>query len=153
MARSFECRSVFFSLWLAMAGTAAGQAMVEYGLGAGRAATTAAPAGTAGKAIRGLAGNLDKALKAGQQGADAQLTTVKASSPRAEATAPLASKWEDPGGIEAGLTYQEMVRRFGPPAMEITSDEGKSVVYAGKGGTFHIDVQGDQVTSVRKPKA
>jgi hypothetical protein len=65
MTRSIAFLSVSFSLWLAVAGVAYGQAAVEAGLGAARAATTTAPAKGLGKSMSGLAGSLDKALKAG----------------------------------------------------------------------------------------
>jgi hypothetical protein len=28
--------------------------------------------------------------------------------------------WEDPSGIRTGISYAELVRRFGPPALAIT---------------------------------
>jgi len=169
MTRPMTCLSISFSLWLTMAGTAAGQTTVEAGLGAARAATTAAPARGVGKAISGLAGSLDKAIKAGQEGSDAQPGTAAPAAPAAKAAstsspsspsahtghaaAPPAPKWEDPSGIETGLSYAELVRRFGPPALEITGETGRSLTYAGKDGVFRLDVEGDQVTSIRKPKS
>ena len=145
----------YLALWLAMAGTAAGQAAVEAGLGAAGAASTSAPGRAAGKAIGGIAGSLDKALNAAQHATDTSGGTVasaaKVSSPAPHATPAVAAKWEDPSGIEKGLSYQELLRRFGPPAMEITGETGKSIVYSGKGGTFHLEVEDDKVTSIRKP--
>jgi hypothetical protein len=166
MARLMLYRSVSFSLWLAMAGTALGQATVEYGLGAARAATTAAPGKAIGKAMSGLAGSLDKALKAGQQGSDAQATPASAAKPAAKETSataktpspsintppPPAPNWEDPKGISTGLGYDELVRRFGPPALEISGAAGRSLTYTGKDGTFQLEVQDGKVTSIEKPK-
>src|SRR5713226_5213889 len=121
MMRSIACFSVSCSLWLAMARDAAGQAVVENGLGAARAATTTAPAKGVGKSISGLTGSLDKALKAGKQSSDEQAaattakpTTNKQSLSAKTPPAPVPN-WEDPGGIELGLRYEELVRRFGPP--------------------------------------
>ena len=163
MTRSMACLSISFLLWLTMPGTAAGQAAVEAGLGAARAATTAAPASGVGKAIGGLAGSLDKALKAGQQGSDRQpaaaatagpaAKTAPASAHAAASPPPPAPKWEDPSGIETGLGYQELVRRFGPPSLEISGEMGRSLTYSGKSGAFHLDVQDDRVTSIRKPQS
>ena len=65
-----------------MPGTAAGQAIMESGLGAARAVTTAAPAKGIGKSLSGLAGSLDKALKGSQPGSIEQ--------PSAAATSPAA---------------------------------------------------------------
>lgn len=166
MARLNGYLAVSFSLWLAMAGTAMGQATVEYGLGAGRAATTAAPGKSIGKAMSGLAGSLEKAVKAGQQGSDAQATRAAAAKPAAKGSSstdktpspaintppPPAPNWEDPNGISIGLSYAELVRRFGPPALEITGAAGISLTYSGKDGTFQLEVQDRKVTSIEKPK-
>jgi hypothetical protein len=113
MTRSITFLSVSFSLWLAMAGIAYGQAAVEAGLGAARAATSTAPAKGLGKSMSGLAGSLDKALKAGPPKAESTVATPSANTPSAApAPAPVAN-WEDPAGIEPGLSYEDMVRRFG----------------------------------------
>jgi hypothetical protein len=167
MVRSIACLSVSFSLWLTMAGPAAGQAAVEYGLGAARAATTVAPAKGAGQVIGGLAGSLEKAVKAGQQRSDAQpaatttakpaveksSSAAKTESPLAHISPPPAPNWEDPSGIQTGLSYQELIRRFGPPALEITGERGRSLAYSGKNGVFQLQVQDDKVTSIEKPKS
>lgn len=159
MARSTACL-VSFSLWLTMAGTAAGQAAVEYGLGAARAATTAAPAKSVGKTISGLAGRLDKAVKAGQQRSDAKPVAAITAKPAAQTPTPSAHtpplpapNWEDPSGIQTGLSYGELVHRFGPPALEITGAAGRSLTYSGKNGAFQLGVQDQKVTSIEKPKS
>jgi hypothetical protein len=143
-------------LWLAMTGIAYGQATVEAGLGAARAATSTAPAKGLGKSMSGLAGSLDKALKAGTPKAE----SIAAGAPSANApsatpaTAPApAPSWEDPAGIELGLSYEDLVRRFGPSAMSITSGTEKSLSYPGKAGTFQVTVQDGKVASIAKPKA
>jgi len=150
-----------------MAGTAAGQATVEYGLGAGRAATTTAPAGGLGKAMSGLAGTLDKMVNGGKQTSDAQpvaATTTKRAAKKSSAAAktpappviiapPPAPNWEDPSGIQTGIGYGELVRRFGPPALAITGPEGRSLTYSGKNGSFQLEVQDEMVTSIEKPRS
>jgi len=159
MLRRISGLAVAVGLWLAMAATAAGQAAVEYGLGAARAATTTAPARGVGKSMSGLAGSLDKALKGGQPDSDAHAaagtsgtaSAGTAGTHSAAPAAPAAAKWEDPGGIEVGLGYAELVKRFGPPALEITDDAGRKMTYAGKAGSYHVEVEDDRVTSVRKP--
>jgi hypothetical protein len=150
MGRSIGYLLSLVSLGLLTTIPAAGQAAVEAGLGAARAATTAAPAAGIGKAISGLAGNLDKAVKAD---APAKVTTVKVAPAPTKKPAPAATNWEDPGGIEAGLSYGELVRRFGPPAMEITGESGKSLTYLGKAGTFQLEIRDEQVASIDKPKS
>jgi len=167
MARSIACLSVAFSLWMIMTGTAAGQAAVESSVVAAGVSTAAAPASGIGGAISGLAATFEKAVSAGQQGSDAQSvvmttagTAVKHSATAARTRvrstrippAP-APKWEDPSGIQAGLSYGEMVRRFGPPALEIVGDVGRSLTYSGPNGAFQIEVRDEKVTSIEKPKS
>ncbi len=158
MARRFGFRAVLGGLWLAMAGAAAGQAMVETGLSAARAATATAPAAGLGKSIQGLAGGLDKALQAEQPGSEAA-PSPGAAAPAAKPPSPgeakpaEAAKWEDPGAITAGLSYTELLRRFGPPSLEITGETGRTLTYSAKGGAFHVRVEDDRVASVRKPKS
>lgn len=134
-----------------MAGTAAAQTGVEAGLGAARAATTTAPASGIGKAISGLVGSTDK-TKPGSSGSGgaATVTTVRLHSTSAKTTA---ASFEDPSGIPAGLGYAELVRRFGPPAMEITGETGTSLSYAGKAGIFQLQVRDGKVASIEKPKS
>jgi hypothetical protein len=151
--------AVSFSLWLAMAGTAAGQATVEAGVGAARAVTTTAPARGIGKSMSGLAGSLDRALKGGQTGASEQSTGVVPAKPatKTEATATKTSptpvpSWEDPGGIETGLAYDDLVRRFGPSSMTIMSGSERFLTYQGKDGMFQVKVQDGVVTSIEKPQ-
>ena len=147
-----------------MAGTAAAQAAVEYGVNAGRAATTTAPSQGLGKAMSGLAGSLDKAMKTGEAAPDpkaagtASKPSDKKATPAARIrpaaiTPPVPVKtWESPEGISAGLSYQDLVGRFGPPALQITSATGDSLSYSGKDGMVQVEVQGGKVISVEKPK-
>jgi hypothetical protein len=156
-----------FSLWLALAGTAAGQATVEAGLGAARAVTTTAPARGIGKSMSGLAGSLDKALKGGQTGSSEHSAGVVSAKPAAHSSTQAATKtesiptktsptpapnWEDPGGIETGLAYEDLVRRFGPSSMAITAGTERSLTYLGKDGIFQVKVQDGVVTSIEKPQ-
>jgi hypothetical protein len=165
MTRSLACFSVSFSLWIAMAGPAAGQAVVETGLGAARAATTAGPAKGIGKSISGLSA-LDKALKPGQPVSDEQTPASTTAKPADKTTAKPADKttptsastsaasqpnWEDPSGVEPGLGYEELVRRFGPPAMAITNAAERSLTYRGKDGVFQVEVRDGAVTAIVKP--
>jgi len=150
-------------LLLAMGGAAWGQAMAEAGLGTARAATGTAPAAGLGKAMSGLAGSLDKALKTGQPAAEIRPAKTAASAaaptpkvpPETGEAAPAAgpaAKREDPSGIEAGVSYAELLRRFGPPCLEITGETGRTLTYIGKTGAFHVEIEDDRVTSVRPPR-
>ena len=137
------------ALWLATTGIASAQATVEYGLGAARAATTTAPAAGIGKALSGLAGKLDGTTKAPQPDSAARPSATPPGTPGT--AAPPAKKWEDPSAIETGLAYDELLRRFGPPSLEITGETGKMLTYSSRDGAFHIGVEDGQVTSIRKP--
>lgn len=158
MTRSLACFLVPFSLCLALAGPAAGQAGVEAGLGAARAVTTTAPAAGIGKSLSGLAGALDKALKPGQQPANEQSVAAVPPKPAAKAptsaTVPPAPQptWEDAGGIEMGLAYEDLVRRFGPPTMSISNATERSLTYRGKDGMFQLEVRDGVVASIVKPQ-
>jgi len=166
MARSIAYLAVSLPLWLVLPDKAVGQASVEYGLGAARGATTLAPAGNIGKALSGLAGSLNEPAKAAAQPSSPRSSTVAPSrqtvktmsssaSPSSPAPAPPpqpAPNWEDPAGIQAGLGYTELVRRFGPPAIQITTEDGRLLTYSGKEGSFQLEVQGEKVTSVVRPK-
>ena len=165
MARSIAYLAVSLPLCLVLADHARGQASVEYGLGAARGATTLAPAGNIGKALSGLAGSLNEPAKAAESSGARSSTvapsrqTVKtlssSASPSPQAPAPPpppAPNWEDPAGIQAGLGYAELVRRFGPPAIQITTEDGRLLTYSGKDGSFQLEVQGEKVTSVVRPK-
>jgi hypothetical protein len=153
-------RSIAFlpvSLWLAMSATAGAQAMIEGALGASRAATTAAPAKGVGKSLSGLAGSLDKVLKAGaaEQQSSSSATLTPASQPvLTAANAPQPeSKWEDPSGIETGVTYEDLLRRFGPYSMVISDSTQKTLTYRGKAGYFQVRVEEGKVASIEKPPA
>jgi hypothetical protein len=140
------------ALWLTLTGAAFGQAAVEAGLGASRAATSTAPAKGLGKSMAGLAGSLDKALKPAQKEAEATTSPAKPSAPTA-APAPTtpAPKFEDPAAIEPGLLYAELTRRFGPPVMSMTFDGDTSLSYSGKGGMYQITVAAGKVKTIEKP--
>ena len=152
MARSIAYLLTALAISLLMTTSVHAQATVEAGLGAGRAATSAAPARGIGKAMSGLAGKLGDTLKAGQQnsGAASPVTVVTMAAPAEKETPKPAANWEDPSRIEVGLSYADLVRRFGPPALEITGETGKSLTYAGKSGTLQLEVRDDKVTAVDK---
>jgi hypothetical protein len=150
--------SVSLSLWLAMAGPAAGQAVVEAGLGAARAATTTGPAKGIGKSMSGLSVALDKVLKQGQAVSDEQPPAATMAKPADKTPSTTASaspepppNWEDASGIERGLGYEELVRRFGPPAMAITNSAERSLTYRGKEGVFQVEVRDGVVVAIVKP--
>jgi hypothetical protein len=134
------------------AGTAAGQTTVQYG-----AAAAAAAVGTS-KGAGGMLNGLDKALKsltgpaAPKTGnaspakpptaapkAAAQTTTAP-TQPEKVAPPPPAPTFEDPSGIKVGLAYDELLRRFGPPSLEILTGPGtRSLDYSTKEGGIRVE--------------
>ena len=156
------------SVWIALAALVAlpvsayPQVAVEYGLGAGRAATTAAPARSLGQGIGGVFNSLSKTLEAAPSGAGSQRTAAAAnkSAPSAPAKkadgalpAALPVTTEDPAGIQAGMDYGEVIRRFGQPGMEVTGDQaGKTLWYTGKSGTVQVGIEKGKVASIENGK-
>ena len=149
-----------------------GQAAVEYGLGAGRAATTTAPALNLGNSIKGVFDTVNKTIEPNRgvsgsgSAARSSLSTTAKRTPRSGQSAGLAGKksapaevtqsatqptkaYEDPAQIRAGIEYDEMVRRFGPPSMSMTTEEGKRALsYSSQGGLVQVEVEGGKVVSV-----
>jgi hypothetical protein len=140
--------------------TAFAQAAVEYGLGAGRAATMTAPIRNLGKQIGGVWDSLDKAAKSGdnqvtpsvQSSTASKRSSTTASARRktpSNAASPSALTYEDARHIESGIAYDELVRRFGPPSMAITTGPGaRTLSYAAREGTVSVDVENDKVVTV-----
>jgi hypothetical protein len=120
--------------------------------------------------VNGVAGAIDKTLRnaTGSQSSPAagaartarpavRKTTAAAKTTAAPAPAPApkpAPNYEDPKQIQAGMTYDEVIRRFGPPALEITSGPGASSLnYSSKEGAVQVEMQDGKVASVEKPKS
>src|SRR5437764_9613755 len=119
------------------------QAVVEYGLGAAAAATAGAGAG-ANRGIAGTFSNLAKTLNTATGAKPAAATTAqpaqagaaKSKAGTAQPAVPAAAQpakqaiiYEDPAGIEKGMDQPELLRRFGEPAMKVTSAAGESLTY------------------------
>ena len=161
--------------------TAVGQAVAEYGLGVGRAATTTAPAGKIANGISGVFDSLSKAAgadsgtsapgsasstpearrtaahKTGRRTQSKPPTlAAKAATPEATpATPPTpqepAPVYEDPRQIRAGIEYNELLRRFGPPSMSVTTESGISTLwYSSDRGSFQVEVQNGKVIAPRR---
>jgi hypothetical protein len=170
-----------------LAGTAlpaAAQAAIEAGMGASRAATTAAPAKTAGSVIGNLVDQAAKVLGgAGKAAAPADTGSPAVSTPapivgrssrqpaRTPKTpvlaavhepaavtpmaplAPAAPVYEDPAGILLGTEYQEVLRRFGPPSLSVTTQPGvQSLRYKSEGLPMKVQIRDGKVASVDAPR-
>jgi hypothetical protein len=130
------------------------QATVEGAVAAGAAATASAPARSVGKNINGLAGKLDEILKgaAGESSGGTTQQSVRTTSTKGTSLpAPKpGAKFEDAAGIEAGMTGEEVLRRFGPPNLQITDGSERSLLYSGKSGKVRVHIQDGKVASVEK---
>ena len=135
---------------------ASAQAIVEAAMGAGRATTMAAPARGVGKSMSGIAGGLEKALNGGEAGKPVTETSTKSAAAKASATsvAPAAiTIREDADGIEEGIAYDELIQRFGKPAMSITMTGEQSLTYKGIAGMYRVTVRSGKVTTIEPPAA
>lgn len=157
------------------------QAVAEYGLGAGRAATTTAPARKLGTSLTDLFGNATKAAqgdpasgepappapekaapKPNRSARPKRSTTAVANKAAVSEPAPATQEatepppvasvpvCEDPRKIQAGIGYDELVRRFGPPSMSITTGPGRSMLlYSCKETSYQIEVEDGKVIAPR----
>lgn len=151
---------------------AAGQGTVEAGLGAASSSIGTAGARGANKSISGVFRTLDETLKStGSAG------TPKLDSPAASgATKPVARRrsvrrttpehgrstptvappipsYEDAMQIQKGIGYEELLRRFGPPAMIASGNDAQTMSYLSNGGVVQVELQAGTVISVAKTKS
>ncbi len=137
-----------------------GQAAVEAALAAGGAATAAGRARKTGKAIADTLENTGQTL----QQRDASKPQAHTSGVRAKpivvtversATPPgtmLPHKaFESPSGIEEGMDYSEVERRFGPPSLKLTAGSGDvTLCFTAKELTVDVTVRNGKVIAVRR---
>jgi hypothetical protein len=155
-----------FALAAVFCPTAFAQAAAEYGMGAGLAATTTAPARNLGKEIGGVLDTLNKVMEpdrttlAPDSGASKPKQSVRSKqstssvkrNPTAAQLVPAAQPapvYEDPRQIQAGIGYDEIIHRFGPPSMSTTIAPGKSTLwYSRRDGNYQVEVEDGKVTSL-----
>jgi len=156
---------VRFSLLLfALPAVLAAQAAVEYAAGAARAATTtAAPAQSIGKSTGGAFDKLNRTLQDTQKTTPAppKAASSRVAAPKSAAVQPVSVApapapkpevaYEDPSGIQEGIEYAEVIRRFGPPSLMVTAGQGQETLcYAQKDQNFDVTVLAGKVTSVQR---
>lgn len=140
--------------FLVLAGTLYGQAAVEAGLGASRAATSTAPAAGIGKSIAGAFSSLDKTLKGGQSSDAVTTEVITVRSTLATQPKPSSKTYENIAKVEVGLEYDSLIQRFGPAALEVAGEGGvKKLTYPGKDGSTQVEVKEGKVSAVNLPKA
>jgi hypothetical protein len=131
---------------------AAAQAAAEAGLGAGASSIGSAGAGGVGKAVGGILKGLDKTIKPADASKPSARSTTR---PRRVTPQPPVPppNYEDAAQIEKGLPIDDLLRRFGPPAMQIAnSSETQTMTYLAKSGMVQVELEAGRVVSVAKPK-
>jgi hypothetical protein len=127
--------------------------MVENALGAGRAATSTAPMKGIGGALNNLEKTLNKSLN-GTESAPAAPATHTASTIEtvhvtpAVVTSPVLH-YDEPKQIETGMLYPDLLKRFGPATLSITTGMTTRILsYMSREGTFQVDLVDDKVTAI-----
>ena len=64
-----------------------------------------------------------------------------------------AATHEDPSGIQPGVSYEELLRRFGRPDFEVTAGAGTTTLsYLRKDGTIDLELQDGKVIKAASAK-
>jgi hypothetical protein len=149
---------ILFSVLFGVEGILAGQTMIERGMITGASSGIAAPAAGLKKAVSGIMGSVDQAAKAAQvPSANASPSRARVADPSQPAEVEAAVEaspvpaapakiYEDPRGIQAGMANEELIRRFGPPTLAVTSaSNGRLLTYAGKNGMIQLELRNEKV--------
>jgi hypothetical protein len=156
MRRSHQIMIVVPTL-LALAGVLAGQAMIEHGIASGGAGIGAASSRNVSKSVSGITNKLDQVLQTGGPGALAPNDRGTSASTRPMQFTKVPAfdsyepgrKYEDPKAIQKGIANDELIRRFGPPALQITGvPAGRCWTYSHKESVVQLDVNGEKVSAV-----
>lgn len=126
----------------------AAQAMVE------AASASGAASGAAG-GLKALSDTVNAALSGadGSLKAAAATEVVHPSQPAKTAAPPAQPKthFEDPREIQAGISDQELIRRFGPPSLKISGEGSITLTYVTKSGSIHLESADGKIVRVDKP--
>jgi hypothetical protein len=133
------------------------QTAVEAGVAAGASATGAASMKDVGKGIAGAFSGLNKAVdgaaKSSSSGVTFSTSSGSASAPGRIAPADPKKTYEDIKKAETGLAYDDLLKRFGPPALELEgTDGGKTLTYSGKEGSTRIEVKDGKIATITAVK-
>ena len=161
----------FGILIFAVPGMLAAQAMAETALGVGRAAASTAPAAQkTAKAVDGAFKSLSRTLEpaetksgaarpgaakpAGRTARTVPSRPQKAATAQPQPSLPESKaevSFEDPSGIEKGMEYAEIVRRFGPPSLKLTTGPGEETLcYSKNNASVDVTMHNGKVASVQK---
>ena len=144
-------------LVFALPGIIAAQAMVENAIISGAGANSAAPIRWTGKAIGGAAQTVSKTLEpeTASKSSKRRRRTARTAPSRIEPPAAAEPKaevsFEDPSTIAQGLEYEELVRRFGPPSLQLTTGPTDATLsYVRNQKSVGVIMHNGKVASVRK---
>ncbi|HEV2448315.1 MAG TPA: hypothetical protein VGS58_20425 [Candidatus Sulfopaludibacter sp.] len=170
MSRSMPSLAALAVVFLATRIPAGAQAAAEAGITAGASSIATAGARSVGDSIGSLLRKLDESLKpAGKATTEDAAPTVNSSSekpavhsqpvrkvavtrkPAPAPVEPLAPGYEEAAGIPKGITYEDLLRRFGPPALAIGSGSNQQTMsYVSKSGVVQVELRSGSVVSVSK---
>jgi hypothetical protein len=118
-----------------------GQTIVEHAAISGGTATVAGSAKSAAetisRALKSLDGTLDTAVKKNPVAVSSQPSK------------PSVKIYEDPAGIKAGMSFTELLRRFGEPSMTVSGENGEQTLFylQKDGGQTPVHVLGGKVVA------
>jgi hypothetical protein len=163
MSRSALALSACVISILVLRVPAFGQAAAEAGLGAAASSIGTAGAGGVGKSVGGLFKNLDQTLKSGSTATSTTVSPASSGSskpvlrdkPAAGRAEPAPRpNYEDAMQIQKDIGYDELLRRFGPPAMQFAgADDSRTMTYVSTGGSVQLELQGGKVIGIEKTKS
>ena len=145
------------------------QPVVESGPGAARAATTTAPASTLSTGVAKALDQLEKVLQPVKTTAPSETPVAKPANSKSRRPSPVhkpvakpaaipvrvpvsapAPVYEDSNGVAVGMEREEVMRRFGPPALEVAGEPRKQMLtYVGKAGSEQVEMLDGKVVSVK----
>lgn len=153
----FPLIGISLSMLSLSGGRASAQAVTEYGSMASKSAGVAKRADGITSEIGGIWKSLDKTIKGSQEhtassparsGSTAQHTRLRTQKPAR--TVPAVH--EEPSGIQPGIGYDELIRRFGPAAFEVTTGpRTRSLAYPDKRGDITVELFDEKVVRVVPP--
>jgi hypothetical protein len=129
---------------------------------ASKSSTVGQRANNISKEIGGVWGSLDRTIKSQDGGSSretspgrtVQRTPIQYRRRKASGNRGASTNYEDPRRIQPGLSYEELIRRFGPASFEVSTGPGtKTLAYPGKGGDIDIELVDGKVTAVAVAKA
>jgi hypothetical protein len=149
MGKSSQRIFASFVLLAASCGAARAQAVTEYGGAASRSATTAAGSQHVSKSIGSVWSSLDKTLKGSPKHSGSKRASARQAGGASKGSHASAAVLQDPSRIQPGISYEELVRRCGPPSFQVTdSSDTKRITYLRRNDSVDLEVRDGKVVKV-----